>query len=122
LFICWTIRRGGSFDLCGVYVDDIIYFSTDDTTERKFEELLSNLDSVDFMGQVSHFLGVEFSWQHHDDGHITVNLEQQSFAETLIDSLGYGSISTSTYTTPYRSGCPIDSVPHVNMPSLNVTP
>jgi hypothetical protein len=42
--------------------------------------------SVDFMGQVSHFLGIEFSWQYHDDGHLTVNLTQQSFAETLIES------------------------------------
>jgi hypothetical protein len=110
------LEEGGPLIYMGIYVDDIIYFSTDDTTERKFEELLSNLVSVDFMGQFSHFLGIEFSWQHHDDGHITVNLTQQSFAETLIDSLGYGSISTLTYTTPYRSGCPIDSVPHINMP------
>ncbi len=46
----------------GIYVDDIIYFSCSDAVERKFEELLSTLGSVDFMGQVSLFLGTEFTW------------------------------------------------------------
>jgi hypothetical protein len=44
----------------GVYVDDIIYFRSSDDVERKFEESLGQLVSVDFMGQVSHFLGIEF--------------------------------------------------------------
>jgi hypothetical protein len=102
----------------GVYVDDLIYFSSSDIVEQKFEELLGNLVSVDFMGQISHFLGIEFSWTHHPGGHITVNLTQQSFAETLIDSLGFGSLSLSTYISPYRSGLPIDSIPHEDMPTI----
>ncbi len=101
----------------GVYVDDLIYFSTSDTVERKFEELFGQLVSADFMGQVSHFLGIEFSWLYHPDGELTVNLTQQSFAETLIDSFGFGSLNTSTYLSPYRSGCPIDSIPHEDMPT-----
>jgi hypothetical protein len=40
----------------GIYVDDIIYFSESDQVERRFEELLSTIGSVDFMGQVSLFL------------------------------------------------------------------
>jgi len=99
------------------FVDDIIYFSSSDDVERKFKESLGQLVSVDFMGQVSHFLGIEFSWKYHDDGHLTVNRTQQSFAETLIDSLGFSSLSTSTYTTPYRSGLSIDSIPNVEMSS-----
>jgi hypothetical protein len=99
----------------GIYVDDIIYFSPSDVVEKKFEESLGNLVGVDFMGQVSHFLGIEFAWTHHSDGHITVNLTQQSFLETLIESLGFSSLSLSTYTSPYRSGLPIDSIPHEDM-------
>jgi hypothetical protein len=102
----------------GVYVDDLIYFSSSDLVEQKFEELLGNLVSVDFMGQVSYFLGIEFSWTHHPDGHLTVNLTQQLFSETLIDSLGFGSLSLSTYSSPYRSGLPIDSIPHEDMSTL----
>jgi hypothetical protein len=39
------------------------------------------------MGQVSLFLRIEFTWSHHNDGHITVGLTQKSFTETVIDSL-----------------------------------
>jgi hypothetical protein len=100
----------------GIYVDDIIYFSTSDEVEKKFEELLGGLVSVEFMGQVSHFLGIEFAWQHRDDGHLTVTLTQQSLVETLIDSLGYNNLSSSTYVTPYRSGLPINAIPCDNLP------
>ncbi len=43
----------------GIYVNDIIYFSASDMVERKFEESLSSIGDVDFMGKVSHFLGIE---------------------------------------------------------------
>jgi hypothetical protein len=39
----------------GIYVGDIIYFSSSNEVERKFEGLLSKIGDVDFMGQVSHF-------------------------------------------------------------------
>jgi hypothetical protein len=29
------------------------------------------------MGQVSLFLGIEFTWIHHTDGHVSVHLTQQ---------------------------------------------
>jgi hypothetical protein len=51
------------------------------------------------MGQVSLFLGTEFSWVFHDDGHLSVSLTQQSFAETLIDSLGLDFCGQSSFTT-----------------------
>jgi hypothetical protein len=85
----------------GIYVDDIIYFSGCDATEKKFEELLSTIGSVDFMGQVSLFLGTEFTWIHHDDGKLSVSLTQQSFIETLLESLHITSTTMSTFTTPY---------------------
>lgn len=69
------------------------------------------------MGQVSHFLGIEFSWKHHDDGNLSVSLTQQSFAENLIDSVNYSTASVSSYVTPYRSGLPIDSVPSIQLSS-----
>jgi hypothetical protein len=79
----------------GINVDDIIYFSASDKVERQFEDLLSNIGTVDFMGQVSLSLGIEFTWTHHEDGPLTVHLTQQSFAETLIESLGFESFGTS---------------------------
>jgi len=100
-----------------IYVDDIIYFSKSDSVEQAFESKLFSIGTVDFMGQVSLFLGTEFSWLHHDDGHITVSLTQQSFIETLIDSLGIQSTHTAYFTTPFRSGHAIDSVPREEMSS-----
>jgi hypothetical protein len=77
------------------------------------------MGNVDFMGQVSHFLGIEFTWEHHDDGHLTVSLTQQLFAEILIEALGFASASISTFLTPYQSGLSIDSVLHENMSSTD---
>jgi len=101
----------------GIYVDDIIYFSSCNDVERKFEGLLSTIGDVDFMGQVSHFLGIEFTWKHHSDGNLSVCLTQQSFIETLLESLGFSQASTSHYTSPYRSRLVIDSIPHQEMSS-----
>ena len=67
------------------------------------------------MGRVSLFLGTEFTWVEHDDGYLTISLTQQSFAETLIESLGLESIEPSTYLTPYHSGHSVDSVLHVSL-------
>jgi hypothetical protein len=71
----------------GICVDEIIYFSANNV-EKKIEELLSTIGTVDFMGQVSSFLETEFTWIQHDDGHVTVSFTRQSFMETLIESLG----------------------------------
>jgi hypothetical protein len=71
------------------------------------------------MGQVTQFLGIEFTWKRHKDGHLSVSLTQQSFAETWIESLGFASASVSTFTTTYRSGLPIDSVSYQNMSSAD---
>jgi len=96
----------------GIYVDNIIYFSASDDVEKQFESKLSTIGSVDFMGQVSLFLGTKFTWVHHEDGHLTVTLTQQSFIETLMDSLGISTSQLSTFTTPYKSCQSIDSVQH----------
>ncbi len=45
------------------------------------------------------------------DGHLSVSLTQQSFAETLIESMGFKNLNASSFATPYRSGSPIDSIP-----------
>lgn len=112
-----TLIEGHPPIYVGIYVDDIIYFSQDDQVEREFEKQLSSIGNIDFMGQVSHFLGIEFSWKHHDDGNLSVSLTQQSFAENLIDSVNYSTASVSSYVTPYRSGLPIDSVPSIQLSS-----
>jgi hypothetical protein len=99
----------------GIYVNDIIYFSPSDAVERLFESKLSTIGNVDFMGQVSHFLGIEFSWHYLPDGELEVSLTQQSFLDTLLSNLNITNENVSTYTTPYRSGQVIDSIPYSDM-------
>jgi len=110
-----TLLDGKAPIYVGIYVDDIIYFSPDEEVEKEFEKGLSSIGEVDFMGKVSHFLGIEFIWTHHDNGHLSVTLTQQSFTENLVDVLGLTTESISTFTSPYRSGLPIDSIPSVDM-------
>jgi hypothetical protein len=99
----------------GIYVDDIIYFSPSNAVERLFESKLSTIGNVDFMGQVSHFLGIEFSWHYLHDGELEVSLTQRSFLDTLLANLNITNENVSTYTTPYRSGQVIDSIPYSDM-------
>ena len=99
----------------GIYVDDIIYFSNSDEVEKQFETLLSILGDVDFMGQVSHFLGIEFTWKFHPDGNLSVSLTQQSFVDTLLESLDISIDGISTYTSPYQANCHIDSIAHQDL-------
>jgi len=104
----------------GIYVDDIIYFSSSDLVERRFEQQISSIGAVDFMGQVTHFLGIEFYWFSLPDGHLSVTLTQQSFTESLLDSLGlHHNVGLSHFSTPYRSGHPIDSIPYQDMTSAD---
>jgi hypothetical protein len=110
-----TLIDGEAPVYVGIYVDDIIYFSSSDKTEKEFERCLSTIGEVDFMGKVSQFLGIEFTWNQQDDGNINVVLTQQSFTEILLESLGYTTESCSTFTTPYRSGLSIDSIPTIDM-------
>ena len=68
----------------GLYVDDFIYFSTDPDVERAFEDKLAKLTTVDFMGEVSHFLGIRFQWRKTNT-RVTAHLSQEAFADTLIE-------------------------------------
>jgi len=92
--------RGGPPIYVGIYVDNIIYFSNSDAVEP----LLSGIGSVDFMGQVSYFLGIEFTWKRLRDGHLCVCLTQQSFIESLLDLLDISIEGISSYSSPYQSG------------------
>jgi hypothetical protein len=44
----------------GLYVDNFVYFSADDAVEAKFQRLLKQHVTVDFMGRVEWFLGTHF--------------------------------------------------------------
>lgn len=99
----------------GVYVDDIIYFSTNDDVEREFETRLNNQTKTDFMRKVSHFLGLKFQWNVTPDK-VSVHLSQEAFTDRLLYANDLISDSTSAKSAPFRSGAPIDSTKDVYLP------
>ena len=62
----------------GIYVDDIIYFSADDSVEKEFETRLQSKVNTDFMGKVSHYLGIRFQWKQTPE-QVSVHLSQEAF-------------------------------------------
>ena len=69
--------------------------------------------NVDFMGQVSHFLGHNFQWrqyQHEDQTHLTVHISQHAYIDNIINAANLSGASKTT-STPYRSGYHVDAVP-----------
>ena len=69
----------------GLHVDDFIYFSISDEIEHKFEELLAKELSVEFMGTVEWFLGIQFTWKQHNNNELSVHLNQQGFAQHTVE-------------------------------------
>jgi len=73
----------------GIYVDDIIYFSCSDKVEKKFGEGLSTIGSVDFMGQVSLFLGTEFTCIPFESMSASARDDLQPRYQSLVGSLNW---------------------------------
>lgn len=94
-----------------LYVDDLIYFSEDPTVEQHFEQELASRLKVDFMGDVDYYLGICFDWRRESDGHVSVHMSQEGYANAFIDEMGLQNAVSSPKMTPYRSGLPIDSIP-----------
>ena len=94
---------------CGIYVDDFIYYSTSDKVEQWFEQQLKSHVKVDFMGDVSWFLGQRYEWHNDVDG-LSCHVSQQAFVEGMIDKHGLNDCTTAK--TPFRSGLKIDRITH----------
>jgi Reverse transcriptase (RNA-dependent DNA polymerase). len=101
----------------GIYVDDFIYFSADPTVEHAFEQTLPTKTKlqIEFNGPVHHFLGIAFSHSYSTDGHLTIHLSQEADINQLLEDNNLHGTTTITKPTPYRSGHPVDTIPHVDM-------
>ena len=95
----------------GLYVDDMVYYSTNDSIEECFKAILASKFKISFVGIVNWFLGTHFTWLDLDDGNISVHLSQVVFAQNLAKRFHQQHINVNPHATPYRSGLPIDSLP-----------
>jgi hypothetical protein len=103
----------------GLYVDDFFYFSESRQVEEKFEKDFGKEIQTDFNGQVGYFLGINFTCKRHDDGHVTIHMDQEAFIDNVCQIAKLDNPFTNTVTTPYRSGHPIDTIPIPTTPPNN---
>jgi hypothetical protein len=97
-----------------IYVDDFKYYSLSDETELLFEQQLGVKCRVDFMGEVSWFLGCKYEWENLPDGRLTVSITQTAKSEDLVES--HGMEECNPVASPYRSGAVIDRLPEDGLP------
>ena len=104
----------------GTYVDDCAYFGTDNETEQWFEQELGSRLKIDFMGDLSYYLGVHYEWGQTEDGRLTVHMSQEGqIYKMLLTHDMDGADSHYPVKTPFRSGLVIDSLPHDGTPPDN---
>ena len=99
----------------GLYVDDFIYFSSSPKVEAHFEKQFGKAFKVDFTPEIQHFLGVKFTNVTHLDGNVDIYMTQEADILNLIKKVGLDKADSLTAKTPYRSGYPVDTIPHIEM-------
>jgi hypothetical protein len=85
----------------GIYVDNFKYFRVSEEAEQLFERQLGSKCCVDFMGEVSWFLGCKYEWEFLSDGRLTVSITQTAKSEDLIAT--HGMEECNPVSSPYRS-------------------
>ncbi|KAI3732673.1 hypothetical protein L1987_63880 [Smallanthus sonchifolius] len=88
------IRKvGGDILLVQVYVDDIIFGSTNEEMCREFEQVMKSKFEMSNMGELSFFLGLQVS-QRED----SIYLHQTKYVQDILSK--YKMNNSSTYGTP----------------------
>ncbi len=94
----------------GLYVDDFVYFSADSEVEAKFQRLLKQHITVNFMCTVEWFLGTHFQWSV-TLAVVKVHLSRTGFASHHVEENNIHHYNITPNATPYCSGLPIDAFP-----------
>ena len=107
---------GGTI-IFGTYVDDCAYFGTTDASEQWFAKELGKRLKIEFMGALSYYLGVHYTWGRTSDGRLTVHMAQPGHVHKMLEQHGLGDPdSFHPVKTPFRSGLVIDSVERDGLP------
>ena len=95
----------------GLFVDNFIFYYSDQTQEVLFKILLQEHIQVDFMGDVEYFLGTTFTWIKHKDRNISFHICQYAFTGFTAHWFLVHTANKVPNMTPYSSGFPVDSIP-----------
>ena len=103
-----TLIKGEPPIYVGLYVDDFTYFSASDAVENAFEDRLGSDIEVEFMGDVTWFLGCLYTWQTLPDGRLTVHISQTAKIESMLEE--FDLLDANPVNNIYRSGFAIDRI------------
>nr|GEU38925.1 putative ribonuclease H-like domain-containing protein [Tanacetum cinerariifolium] len=109
-------KRGEDILLVQIYVDDIIFGSTNPKLSKQFEKLMHNKFEMSMMGELKFFLGIQI---HQSPRGIFIN--QAKYAQEIL--IKHGMTSCDSIGTPIAtkqldadlSGTPVDHTKHKSM-------
>jgi hypothetical protein len=94
----------------GLYADNFVYFSADSEVLAKFQRLLKQHITINFMGTVEWFLSTHLQWSVTPDV-VKVHLSQTRFASHLVEENNTHHRNIIPAATPFCSGLPTDACP-----------
>ena len=93
----------------GLYIDDFAYFSSSDTVEQKFKELMDSKYSVSYENSLDWFLGMKFDWSETPHT-LKCHVHQEAFILDIVERYNLLDCNKSPRATPFRSGFPVDNI------------
>ena len=95
------INKGNDLLLVQIYVDDIIFGSTNDILCQKFSKLMQSTYQMSIMGELSYFLGLQV--KQNDDG---IFITQSKYTKNLLKR--FNMLESSSATTPMATATKLD--------------
>ena len=96
----------------GLCIENFVFFLYLDAEESCFKKLLNEKVTTNFMGDSDFFLESSFKWNWRPDGNLSVHVSQQGFSRNTTSRFGLKDYNYVSLMTPYRTDCPIDSIPN----------
>ena len=100
----FILRDKGNILLVQIYVDDIIFGSTDEKLCKRFSDIMSSEYEMSMMGELTFFLGLQI--KQTSDG---IFINQEKYVKELLSK--YNLHSTSSMKTPISAPLSMDSDP-----------
>nr|GEV45970.1 retrovirus-related Pol polyprotein from transposon TNT 1-94 [Tanacetum cinerariifolium] len=109
-------KHRGDILLVKIYVDDIIFGSTNSNLSKRFEKLMHNKFEMSMMGELKFFLGIQIHQSHRG-----IFINQAKYAQEIL--IKHGMTSCDSVGTPIAtkhldadlSGTPIDQTKYRSM-------
>ena len=95
------INKGNDLLLVQIYVDDIIFGSTNDKMCQKFSKLMQSRYQMSMMGELSYFLGLQV--KQTDDG---IFINQSKYTKNLLKR--FNMLESSSASTPMATATKLD--------------